>query len=158
METRLFRAHLHDCLIFGADQFSALLKFLHSLFTAHCSSRSDRTKRSYFCRSSFTRRQCLVIFVLFQWLAASSSPVLAKTTQIPGLPSSFNVVPVAPTQLPVLNNVISGISSMSTNTSTDTLTIHQNQSTALINWQSFNIGQNATVHFDQQGNRTWGVL
>ncbi|MGA2224407.1 MAG: filamentous hemagglutinin N-terminal domain-containing protein, partial [Syntrophobacteraceae bacterium] len=47
---------------------------------------------------------------------------------------------------------------VSTNTSTDTVTVNQNKPTAVVSWQSFNIGQNATVHFDQEGNRTWGVL
>ena len=65
-----------------------------------------------------------------------------------------------PQALPVQNTSIptAGISSITTNNSTDTLTVHQNQPTALVSWQSFNIGQNATVHFDQEGNRTWGVL
>jgi filamentous hemagglutinin family protein len=105
------------------------------------------------------RKKCFIVFLLFQWLSASVSPVLAGT-RIPGLPASFNPVPVAPTQLPVQKTDIptAGISSITTNTSTDTLTVNQNQSSALVSWQSFNIGQSATVIFNQQGNRTWGVL
>ena len=102
-------------------------------------------------------KRCFVIAVMFLWLATPGDSVLAGP-QIPGLSSSVGPSAVSPTQLPVNGVPVYGISSMDTNSPTSTLTIHQNQSSALINWQSFNIGEKATVHFDQQGNRSWGVL
>jgi len=38
------------------------------------------------------------------------------------------------------------------------LTIEQNSAKAVIDWQSFNIGRNASTHFDQQGNADWAAL
>ncbi|MBN1141946.1 MAG: filamentous hemagglutinin N-terminal domain-containing protein, partial [Deltaproteobacteria bacterium] len=36
--------------------------------------------------------------------------------------------------------------------------IHQTQSRAVIDWNSFNIGRDASVHFDQQKNSSWAAL
>jgi filamentous hemagglutinin family protein len=38
------------------------------------------------------------------------------------------------------------------------MTIFQNQSQAIIDWQSFNIGTNASVYFNQQGHTSWVAL
>ena len=65
---------------------------------------------------------------------------------------------VAPTQLPVLKTggIIYGASApVST---ANQMTIYQTQPKAVIDWQSFNIGSNASVYFNQQGNSTWAVL
>ncbi len=105
------------------------------------------------------RKKCLAIIVLSIWLAGPCGPVLAgRQIPIPGMPPSFSAVPVAQLPVPYSTTLPSGISSITTNNSTDTLTVNQNKPTAVVSWRSFNVGQNATVHFDQKGNRTWGVL
>src|SRR5262249_15195114 len=38
------------------------------------------------------------------------------------------------------------------------VTIQQTQPAAILNWQSFNVGANTTVNFNQQGNPTWAAL
>ncbi len=41
---------------------------------------------------------------------------------------------------------------------TNDVTIHQTQSSAILSWQSFNVGSNTTLTFDQQGNASWIAL
>ena len=38
------------------------------------------------------------------------------------------------------------------------MTIYQTQPQAIIDWSSFNIGANASVYFNQQGNTSWAAL
>ncbi|HUI66752.1 MAG TPA: filamentous hemagglutinin family protein [Nitrospirota bacterium] len=38
------------------------------------------------------------------------------------------------------------------------VTVYQNQQNAIINWQTFNIGSNSSVYFNQQGNASWAAL
>jgi len=38
------------------------------------------------------------------------------------------------------------------------LTIHQETSKVIIDWESFNIGKDATTYFEQQGNTSWAAL
>ena len=38
------------------------------------------------------------------------------------------------------------------------MVVNQTQAKAVIDWQSFNIGANASVYFNQQGNSTWAAL
>src|ERR1700761_7414464 len=39
-----------------------------------------------------------------------------------------------------------------------TVTVHQNAAQAVLDWQSFNIGRQTQLDFDQQGNTNWSVL
>ncbi|WP_213737826.1 filamentous haemagglutinin family protein [Bradyrhizobium sp. dw_411] len=41
---------------------------------------------------------------------------------------------------------------------TSDVTIHQTQSSAILSWNSFNVGSNTTLTFDQQGNASWVAL
>ena len=52
--------------------------------------------------------------------------------------------------------LIYGVGSIST--VGNQMTIFQNQSSAIIDWSSFNIGSNASVYFNQQGNAGWAAL
>ncbi len=59
--------------------------------------------------------------------------------------------PPAPTQLPTGGNVVRGAASISqVNTATQAiLNINQSSAKAVINWNTFNLGQNAKVNFNQ---------
>ena len=79
----------------------------------------------------------------------------------PAIPGFYGAVtpqlaPPAVNALPVLRNVVQGASVPGA--SNNRLVINQNQSKAIINWESFNIGENASTHFDQQGNTDWAAL
>lgn len=62
-----------------------------------------------------------------------------------------------PNETPVLKNYVSGISTIN-GVGDNGIIIRQNEEKAIINWNSFNIGENASTHFDQQGNPDWAVL
>ncbi|MGA2106517.1 MAG: filamentous hemagglutinin N-terminal domain-containing protein, partial [Syntrophorhabdales bacterium] len=83
----------------------------------------------------------------------------------PTIPGFYGTIPtlrtVAPTQLPVLKpgGTVSGLSgSNPVSYTTNQLTINQIQSKAIIDWSSFDIGANASVYFNQQGNTSWVAL
>jgi len=64
-------------------------------------------------------------------------------------------------QLPVLkypSASIPGVSSIDTDASQNKETIHQTQPKVVIDWASFDIGANAWVDFEQQGNSSWAAL
>jgi len=46
----------------------------------------------------------------------------------------------------------------STSGGTTTVTIKQTATEAILNWQTFNVGKNTTLDFDQQGNSSWIAL
>jgi len=84
----------------------------------------------------------------------------AQSVPIPGFYGP-SVVPPSRTQLPVLKQPsvsIPGISGLEHNPSQNQLIIHQNQPQAIIDWSSFDIGADASTHFDQQGNASWTAL
>ncbi|MGD0230326.1 MAG: filamentous hemagglutinin N-terminal domain-containing protein, partial [Syntrophorhabdales bacterium] len=59
--------------------------------------------------------------------------------------------------VPVLKDIVQGVGSVTT-TGGNFMTIKQTQPKAVIDWRRFNIGSNATVYFNQQGNATWAAL
>ena len=84
---------------------------------------------------------------------------LSLAAEIPGLSGSSGLSrSVSSTALPVLldGGTVSGVAGM-TRTS-NSLDIQQNSSSAVIDWSSFDIGEKASVTFDQQGNSSWSVL
>jgi len=66
--------------------------------------------------------------------------------------------PVSANQLPALKPGGLLYGAAQPVTSGNQMTIYQNQSQAIIDWSSFNIGSNASVYFNQQGNTSWAVL
>src|SRR5262249_19138278 len=82
-----------------------------------------------------------------------------------GSPSSFNgmapggLVPVAHPNSTAdgLTDWI-GASAPVQSPGTNDVTVHQTQSNAILSWQSFNVGSNTTLTFDQQGNASWIAL
>ena len=73
-----------------------------------------------------------------------------------------NVIPVPITNIDTLGpqglDTSRGDHGIDSNSDNGQMTIYQNQPNAIINWQSFNIGSDASVHFDQQGNANWSAL
>ncbi|MCK9294365.1 MAG: filamentous hemagglutinin family protein [Desulfobulbaceae bacterium] len=65
------------------------------------------------------------------------------------LPTGFNPVKG---MLPATDTVIDK------KTGKQKMTVHQNEDTAIASWESFNIGENGWVYFDQQGNTDWKAL
>ncbi|MGD8387505.1 MAG: filamentous hemagglutinin N-terminal domain-containing protein, partial [Desulfobacteraceae bacterium] len=60
--------------------------------------------------------------------------------------------------LPQLKAIIQGVSGVEETASENKLEIHQDEETAIIEWDSFDIGEDAWTHFDQQGNSDWVAL
>jgi filamentous hemagglutinin family protein len=84
--------------------------------------------------------------------------LLLAGTGIPGFYGTASLPIVSPTQLPVLKSggLLYGVNAPVT--TNNQMTISQTQSRAVIDWSSFNIGANASVYFNQQGNAGWAVL
>jgi filamentous hemagglutinin family protein len=79
--------------------------------------------------------------------------------KIPGFNAAVTAAPVN-NALPVLKNpgvLPTGVSGFDTSTA-NKLVIHQSQPQTIIDWSSFDIGADAWVHFDQQGNTSWAAL
>jgi len=78
---------------------------------------------------------------------------------IPGfIGNTADVLPSIPvTALPTGGTIIQGIDSIR-ELSTSQMEITQNQSKAVIHWETFNIGSQASVNFNQQGNSGWAAL
>ena len=89
-------------------------------------------------------------------------PLLAGPT-VPGFYGTIapTLRTVAPTQLPVNSSRAVAWSTALLPLYVYTpnqMTIYQTQSQAIIDWSSFNIGANASVYFNQQGNTSWAAL
>lgn len=77
---------------------------------------------------------------------------------IPGFYGSIHseLMPPAVNALPELNRVVQG--AVVSTPINNCLDIHQTQKRAILEWDSFDIGEFATVNFDQQGNMSWLAL
>ncbi len=98
-----------------------------------------------------------IFFLFFLLFVIFSAFGLAAPT-IPGFYGS--VTPPIPSPsvntLPALRSVVQGATVPGA--SNNRLVIHQNRSKAILEWDSFDIGENASTHFDQQGNTGWAAL
>jgi filamentous hemagglutinin family protein len=69
-----------------------------------------------------------------------------------------------PTVLPTGFAPVTGLAGISVGTVQDDgkiyekMTVHQNEDKAIASWESFNIGENGWVYFDQQGHADWQAL
>ncbi|WP_342710252.1 filamentous hemagglutinin family protein [Bradyrhizobium sp. B124] len=59
---------------------------------------------------------------------------------------------------PVTNWVGANTPTQTSSGSQTTVNINQTQAQAVLNWQSFNVGRDTTVNFNQQGNANWAAL
>lgn len=82
--------------------------------------------------------------------------ICAGPAYIPGYyGNSSSILPPAATALPSGEKIISGIDSIVRSGSN--MTVHQGKPRAVIHWQNFDIGSQASVHFDQQSS-SWKAL
>ena len=100
-----------------------------------------------------------IIYLLCFYLVFQPVIAQAGSLMIPGFNSAVTSAP-ANTVLPVLKNPgvrPTGVSGFDTSTA-NKLVIHQSQPQTIIDWSSFDIGADAWVKFDQQGNTSWVAL
>ncbi|MDY6950702.1 MAG: filamentous hemagglutinin N-terminal domain-containing protein, partial [Thermodesulfobacteriota bacterium] len=108
-------------------------------------------------RNSRCLNRSMIVAVILNFLLSSTASLAAPA--IPGFYGSGVSMPsVAPTALPVElpAGLMQGASI--SRPATNRLEVHQYQPKAILDWQSFNIGENAWTHFDQQGNGDWAAL
>ncbi len=96
---------------------------------------------------------------------ASASP--AVVLSIPGFYNGVSLPAVPTNEVPVaIQGSNSGLDTSkgnqgiasTVNANSGQVTVYQNQQNAIINWQTFNIGSNSSVYFNQQGNAGWTAL
>ena len=97
----------------------------------------------------------LVILGFCVQVALCASQARAKA-HIPGYYGNMaDVLPPAATALPTGAAVIAGVDTIAS--SAGKMTVHQDQPRAVIHWQDFNIGSQASVHFEQETS-SWKAL
>lgn len=97
----------------------------------------------------------IVMVLVWAVMFAPAAQALAAQAVIPGFKTTFTTAP-ANTALPALRSVTQG--AMVGAPVDNLLTIQQTQAKAILEWDSFNIGADAAVHFDQKGNSSWAAL
>ncbi len=102
------------------------------------------------------RKVCALVLVNI--LVSYPTLSLAVAPQIPGFYGQVPLPQVPVTQLPVLQTggMQQGIAGVAT--TANHMVVNQNAPQAVIDWSSFNIGANAWVQFNQQGNSSWAAL
>lgn len=104
------------------------------------------------------RIYCTAIFIILSAVLAASIRPAFGAGLIPGLyGSDSSVTAPSVSTLPSLRNIVQGVSSLEY-PDDNQLIVHQNNGNAVIEWDSFNIGADAQVHFDQQGKGVWKAL
>ena len=101
----------------------------------------------------------LVVDLIFAPVVAAGSSRLTGVARPGSLAGSLPTI--ASDALPTLldeADIGQGIESIVTDDASNTETITQNEEKASINWATFNIGEDASVVFDQYGNSSWTVL
>lgn len=92
-------------------------------------------------------------------MAILIAPCIASAgSALPGIfgRESVSLPVIAPQTLPGIKTAVQGIDGTAQTGSN--LTVYQNQSKAIVDWNTFNIGSDASVYFNQQGNTNWAVL
>ena len=104
------------------------------------------------------------VFALFLFFLMVVEPCFIYRARCQTMPNvqghygSRNLPSVAANALPDLRNMIQGVGDVVQNAVEPRLDIYQNQEHGIIEWNSFNIGTDAHVNFDQQGNADWQAL
>ncbi|MEW5802591.1 MAG: filamentous hemagglutinin family protein [bacterium] len=111
-------------------------------------------------RKNKLRGKGVVFFMVFN-LCLVHLPAFGEPL-IPGYYGSKNLPPPLPNTLPQVKMEAGqikadGIKSV-VRTSDNQLTVYQEEKDAVISWESFNIGKDAHVHFDQDKQTSWTVL
>ncbi|MBT8340442.1 MAG: filamentous hemagglutinin N-terminal domain-containing protein, partial [Desulfatitalea sp.] len=102
------------------------------------------------------RKQLLILFLV---LDVTFFPAMAMAeANIPGFyGNTGNLVQPSANQLPVYQTIGTGISNIQT-IGSNQMVVYQDESKAIQDWDTFDIGADASVHFDQQGNTSWAAL
>ncbi|WP_229181688.1 filamentous haemagglutinin family protein [Bradyrhizobium oropedii] len=90
-------------------------------------------------------------------IAASAPSTVPNGLNIGGLVPSSGLA-ASGVAKPVTDWVGANTPTQTTSGAQTTVNIDQTQSQALLNWQSFNVGKDTTVNFNQQGNASWAAL
>ena len=103
-------------------------------------------------------RKTLVLFLVTGMVFPPVSTLAGPT--VPGLRGGVPAaVPLPADTLPIPTDVnLRGVSSFTVDGAARKLTIQQDEPRAVINWKSFDIGEQAWTHFDQKGNKDWAAL
>jgi filamentous hemagglutinin family protein len=93
-------------------------------------------------------------------LAVLLPPLCFAGPNIPGFYGKVgpSLPPVAPNALPASKAFIQGVDRLVEVPGANKAVLYQNQPKAIIDWNSFNIGRDAWMHFDQKGNSEWAAL
>ncbi|MBN1625267.1 MAG: filamentous hemagglutinin family protein [Deltaproteobacteria bacterium] len=105
-----------------------------------------------------SHKRLFTVITVTSFFIAQTSSVFGAAL-IPGFYGSTSSDITAPSvnAIPALKGIVQGVSSLE-KSSYNGLVVHQDESSAIIDWDSFNIGANAWVHFDQQENTSWKAL
>jgi filamentous hemagglutinin family protein len=111
------------------------------------------------CRAVAGRRAWQTLAVLAALaVLAPSSPLCARVS-IPGFYGTVTTLPtVAANAVPVLKPGGALTNATVSQPASNQILVYQSQPRAVIDWQTFNIGSNASVYFNQQGNTSWAAL
>lgn len=90
------------------------------------------------------RKQLVILGFCFQVCAVSEASAMLRGYY----GTAANLRQLAPTALPTGEVIKYGVDSISRDGAN--MTVHQNEPAAVIHWQTFNIGSQASVYFDQQ--------
>ncbi|MES5481638.1 filamentous hemagglutinin family protein [Bradyrhizobium sp. INPA03-11B] len=90
-------------------------------------------------------------------LAASAPSAVPNGLNAGGLVPSSGLA-AAGVANPVTNWVGANTPTQTSSGGQTTVNINQTQAQAVLNWQSFNVGRDTTVNFNQQGNPNWAAL
>ena len=71
-----------------------------------------------------------------------------------GSPSAYLFADIAPNTLPTGGNIVSGNITIST-PEVGKMDVNQTSNQGIINWDTFNVGSSAAVHFNQPGIKSW---
>jgi len=93
--------------------------------------------------------------VLSPVVCMAEIPIPGFYGEISGMDAMIQGVPAG--ALPELDSIVSG-ASRNPSTSGNDMTVYQDQAKAVFQWKKFNVGEDATVRFDQGGNTDWVAL
>jgi filamentous hemagglutinin family protein len=69
-----------------------------------------------------------------------------------------NLTPPPATAVPQLKGIVQGVTNVVHDQAENKLRVNQEKSKAILDWHSFDIGEKAWTHFNQQGNTEWAAL
>ena len=105
-------------------------------------------------------RKAVALFATLGCLSFGFSSTVRARMQIPGYyGTTSDIMRPAANALPLLKEggILKGVAGIN-KVDKNNLVIEQNKERAIIEWDKFNIGSDASTHFDQKGNKDWAAL